>query len=62
MNAVYFRAGGWFVIEANGAESEAFMQEREAWDWIAARLVVRTWLREPATRSTARACAKRVSV
>lgn len=62
MNAVYFRAGGWFVIEASGAESGAFAGEREAWEWIAARRVVRQWLRQTATRSTARACAERVSV
>ncbi len=62
MDAVYFRTGGWFAIQADGAESGAFMHEHQAWDWIAARLVVRTWLRELATRSTARACAERARV
>jgi len=62
MDAVYFRTGGWFAIQADGAESGACRHEHEAWHWIAARLVVRTWLRETATRSTARACAERVSV
>jgi len=61
MDAVYFRAGGWFAIEASGAESGAFTYEHEAWAWIAARRVVNRWLRETAKRSMARACAGRVS-
>ncbi|MGH8700067.1 MAG: hypothetical protein ACREVR_02670 [Burkholderiales bacterium] len=63
MDAVYFRAGGWFVIEASGGESGPFTREHAAWDWIAARRVVRQWLRQTAKRpSTARVCAERVSV
>lgn len=61
MDAVYFRTGGWFAIQADGAECGAFMHEHEAWDWIAARRVVSGWLRETAKRSTVRAYAERVS-
>lgn len=62
MDAVYFRTGGWFLIEADGAENGAFRSEGAAWDWIAARRVVRQWLRKTAKRSTARACAEHASV
>lgn len=62
MDAVYFRTGGWFAIEAeSGAESGAFTHEHEAWNWIAARRVVSTWLETAKRPSMARACAERVS-
>lgn len=31
MDAVYFRTGGWFAIQADGAESGAFLHEHELW-------------------------------